>query len=352
MAIQTRGAWRSWLTGGILFVAAFVILFMVPVPYYIVQPGSALEVRPMIQVEDASNHEKGTFYMTTVSMREGNVVGYLASQVDSRLELVPKKDVLGQNGDPKRYQHVQEEIMRQSQYNAVLAAYREAGRPVEEKLLGVEVFRVLDGMPAAKVLKQGDIIQEADDRKIESAEELLAYLADKKPGERVRLVISRGGDKKEQELELASLAKSGGEDRPGIGIEPVTLRRVEAQPKVTIHADEIGGPSAGLMFSLEILNQLGDQDLTDGLRVAGTGTISPEGKVGQIGGIQHKILAAEKENADIFFVPADQGEQDSNEKKAKTTARKIGSDMAIVPVRTLKEAVQYLKEQEVAGRAS
>jgi PDZ domain-containing protein len=352
MVIHNREMWRTWLVGGMVLILVFVLLFMVPMPYYIVQPGSALEVRPMIQVEDTSHDEKGTFYMTTVSMREGNLFGTIASLLDPRLERVPRQEVLGKDGDPKRYQYMQTEIMKQSQNNAVLAAYREAGKPVKEKLLGVEVFRVLEGMPAAKVLKPGDIIQQADGHPIKSTEELLAYLDGKKPGERVRLLITRDGDKKEQELELASLAQSGGEDRPGVGIEPVTLREVEARPKVTIRADDIGGPSAGLMFSLEILNQLRDQDLTHGLRVAGTGTIDPEGKVGQIGGIHHKIVAAERENADIFFVPADQKKHHSNEKKAKETAREIGSDMAIVPVRTLKDAVRYLEAQESKPRAS
>nr|WP_281261218.1 SepM family pheromone-processing serine protease [Desmospora activa] len=348
---MNRG-WRSWFRGGIAMAIAFVILFMVPVPYYIVQPGSALEVRPMVQMEDTSNVEKGTFYMTTVSMREGNVIGYLLAHVDSWMDLVPKEDVLGQGEDPEHYQYMQEEVMRQSQQNAVLAAFRQAGRPAEERLLGVEVFRVLSGMPAAEALKEGDIIQQVDDHKIGQAEDLLTYLSEKKPGEQVQLLFNRNGDKEETTLTLASLAASGGEDRPGIGIEPVTLRKVETDPKVSIQADKIGGPSAGLMFSLEILNQLGDRDLTNGLQVAGTGTISPDGDVGQIGGIQHKILAAEREHADIFFVPADVEPQDSNEKKAKATAKELGSDMAIVPVHTLNEAVQYLDQQRGAQKTS
>lgn len=352
MAMQWKRGWRSWFTNGIVLVVAFVILFMVPVPYYIFQPGSALEVRPMIQLEGASNVEKGRFYMTTVSMREGNVIGYLLAHVDSRLELVPKEKVLGKGEDPEHYQYMQEEVMRESQQNAILAAYRQAGRSAKEQLLGVEVFRVLEGMPAAKVLKEGDIIRRVDDQKIDQTEDLLTYLGEKKPGEQVNLYYNRNGDQKEAKIKLSSLAASAGENRAGMGIEPVTLRKVEATPKVTIQADEIGGPSAGLMFSLEILNQLGRSDLTNGLGVAGTGTISPEGKVGQIGGIQHKIIAAERENVDIFFVPADEKPEDSNEKVAKATAEKMGSDMTLVPVHTLNEAVQYLERQKEGKKAS
>jgi hypothetical protein len=87
----------------------------------------------------------------------------------------------------------------------------------------------------------------------------------------------------------------------GIGIVPMTERRVQTEQTVRIRADHIGGPSAGLMFALEILNQLTPEDLTRGLKIAGTGTLSAEGEVGQIGGVEQKVMAADREGADLFI---------------------------------------------------
>jgi PDZ domain-containing protein len=103
------------------------------------------------------------------------------------------------------------------------------------------------------------------------------------------------------------------------------------------------------MFALEILNQLTPGDLTRGLKIAGTGTISAEGEVGQIGGVEQKVMAADREGADLFFVPADVRPGDSNQSKAEAVAREIGSRMKIVPVHSLEEAVRYLKRMD-AGR--
>ena len=108
----------------------------------------------------------------------------------------------------------------------------------------------------------------------------------------------------------------------GIGIVPVTERRVQTKPAVRIRADHIGGPSAGLMFALEILNQLTPEDLTRGLKIAGTETLSAEGEVGQIGGVEQKVMAAEREGADLFFVPADVRPGDSNQSRRRGSCGK------------------------------
>ncbi|MFD1394659.1 SepM family pheromone-processing serine protease [Kroppenstedtia eburnea] len=336
---------RPWIITGLVTAALIVLLFVMPTPYYIMQPGSALEVRPMIQVEGSRNKEQGAFFMTTVSMREGNLLAAIISRWDSRYELLPRDQVLVEGEDPVEYERRQKEIMKQSQQNAILAAFREAGHPVKEKLLGVRVLRVLEKMSGAQVLKQGDIIHRVNGNPVRSPEELIRQLSEKKVGETVRLELTRNGKTLTPKVKLGSLGRVGGKDRPGIGIEPVTERKIQTEPEVTIRAEEIGGPSAGLMFSLEIINQLENGDLTRGYRVAGTGTISPEGEVGQIGGIQHKIVAADEEGADIFFVPADIRPGDSNEKKALRTAKEIGADMKVIPVKSLREALGFLKKQ-------
>ncbi|HJV30720.1 MAG TPA: S16 family serine protease, partial [Bacillales bacterium] len=106
--------------------------------------------------------------------------------------------------------------------------------------------------------------------------------------------------------------------------------------------DEIGGPSAGFMFSLEIYNQLTKEDLTKGYQIAGTGTIASDGKVGPIGGIEQKIIAADKAGAEIFFAPNEEGSKHSNYRDALKTAKDIGTKMKIVPIDTFDDAIKYL----------
>jgi Lon-like protease len=121
-------------------------------------------------------------------------------------------------------------------------------------------------------------------------------------------------------------------------------KEIIVDPKVSVKTDEIGGPSAGLMFSLEIFDQLMDEDFTKGYKIAGTGTIDSKGAVGPIGGIDQKIVAADKAGAEIFFAPNEKGTSDSNYKLAVKTASQIGSKMKIVPVDLIDDAINYLQK--------
>jgi len=126
-----------------------------------------------------------------------------------------------------------------------------------------------------------------------------------------------------------------------------SVRADDESKQVTIQAGEIGGPSAGLMFSLEIMNKLTPEDLTKGYQIAGTGTIDTEGNVGVIGGIQHKVIAADKAGAEIFFAPKDyvsaDGQRINNYTDAIQRGDEIHTKMKIVPVGTMDDALQYLQ---------
>jgi Lon-like protease len=144
-------------------------------------------------------------------------------------------------------------------------------------------------------------------------------------------------------------------NRAGLGISFAEDKEITTTPEVNIKADDIGGPSAGLMFTLEILNQLMDEDLTKGYNVAGTGTMEETGEVGRIGGIDLKVIAAHEADIEIFFAPDDEVPEEvlknnpslrSNYLEAKEMAEKIGTKMKIVPVKTVDDALAYLEEME------
>jgi Lon-like protease len=119
----------------------------------------------------------------------------------------------------------------------------------------------------------------------------------------------------------------------------MTDKEIMTTPSVELDTKSIGGPSAGLMMALEIYNQLTEEDITKGHKIAGTGTINENGDVGVIGGISQKVVAADKEGIEIFFAPKEGG----NYNKAIKTAKEIKSDMKIIPVETFDDAVNYLQ---------
>ncbi|MGA8943560.1 MAG: SepM family pheromone-processing serine protease [Thermoactinomyces sp.] len=317
-------------------------MFLIPIPYYVVSPGSAEDVSPFVKVEGGKSREEGDFYLTTVSMREGRLFDYFYDKWSDSVQLVPEEKVLAQNESEEDYERRQAESMSSSQNHAIVAAYRYANRPVRVEVKGVEVLRLASDWPS--VLKEGDLITGIDRQPVQSVEQLARYLGMKRAGETVQLLVRRNHAQEKLTVKLHPLTQAEGmPQKAGLGIVPVLKTEIHTSPPADIDSNEIGGPSAGLMFSLEVLNRLQPEDLTRGHQIAGTGTITESGQVGQIGGIQFKIMAAAKKGVDIFLCPADSGPYDQNEKIAKETVKKYNYAMEVVPVHSLEEAVQYLK---------
>ncbi len=151
---------------------------------------------------------------------------------------------------------------------------------------------------------------------------------------------------KQEKHFTGKIVKVKGTNKPGIGIQLVEHVVVKTKPKLKINAGKIGGPSAGLMFTLESYEVFTKQNLSKGHKIAGTGTISPTGKVGIIGGVDKKVVAASREGAEVFFAPTDSTsvkKSETNYAVAKRTAKKIHTKMKIVPVSTFDDALNYLK---------
>src|SRR5690606_4329531 len=157
----------------------------------------------------------------------------------------------------------------------------------------VFVLNVLDGGAADEILKPGDRVISMDGNKFENQQEFVDFLAEKQQGDSVELVIERGGRELIEIIVLKPLPTEP--DRVGLGISFVEDSTITTDPEVKIDSEQIGGPSAGLMFTLEIINQLLEEDITKGYDVAGTGTMEREGEVGRIGGIDQKVMAADKD---------------------------------------------------------
>ncbi|UTR15205.1 PDZ domain-containing protein [Salipaludibacillus sp. LMS25] len=337
----TKKSWLKWLVlFGILFIINFVQL-----PYYFSVPGEAKILTEVIEVEDGNPYE-GTFMLTTIRMGKANIVNYVWALASDKRELIPEEHVRPEGETDEEYHHRQLMMMTGSQELAVIVAYNYAGKEAYFENHGVLVTSVISGMAAEGNLEVGDRIVAIDGEEVLEIETLFDVLGQYSIGDNVPITFEREGDTYTVELQVDPFPEEidpEGE-RGGIGIiNPGTDRELVNTPEITIDTDQIGGPSAGLMFSLEIYNQLLDEDITKGHQIAGTGSIDEHGNVGRIGGVKQKVYASHEAGAEIFFAPAEQSEEGSNYEIALEAAESIGTDMEIVPVNTFEDALKYLE---------
>lgn len=347
MVSEKKRQMKSKLWWGILFI--LIASYFIKLPYYYTQPGEALELAPYVHVEGGYQEEKGEIMLTTISLARANPYLFIWAQFSPYRELIPIKNVRREEESDEEYFKRQEIVMQYSQDNAAIVAYKKAGKQPEIIYNGILVFSLIKGMPAAEKLQSEDRIIAIDGHEIINANQLNAYTANKKEGDEIQLTVERQGEIFEVTLPLKRFPKkmAGSEDRVGLGIlYPTVDRVVVLDPKANIDVEKIGGPSAGLMFSLEIYNQLVPEDITKGYKIAGTGEIDEEGNVKRIGGVHQKVIAAYEKGAEIFFAPKEGNREDSNYHVAKKTVEELGIPMEVVGVETFDGAIEFLQQLE------
>ncbi|WP_338451946.1 SepM family pheromone-processing serine protease [Niallia oryzisoli] len=312
-------------------------------PYYVSKPGMAKELEPIIEVEDGYD-EVGNFMLTTVRMGRANIYSYITAKLMDYVELYPMEDIRVENETDEEYNIRQLHLMDSSKTAAIEVAYKKAGVPVDYRYNGVYVLHVVPGMPAEGKLKAADRIFKVDDIEFNNSEEFIKYVSSLKAGDQISLAYERNNKIHHVSMNVEAFKDADNKEKVGIGIGLVDDKEIIVKPAVKVKTDEIGGPSAGFMFSLEIYNQLTELDLTKGYEIAGTGTIATDGTVGKIGGIEQKVIAADHAGADIFLAPNENGAKDSNYQAAVLTAKDIGTDMKIIPINSFDEAVDYLEK--------
>ncbi|MCL7746353.1 SepM family pheromone-processing serine protease [Halalkalibacter alkaliphilus] len=330
----------------IFLIAVLLFLQFYQLPYYYSQPGGAKVLDEVISVDGGFTEEEGSFMLTTVQMGKANLFFYGWAHLSPYRMIYPEEQLRFEGETDEEYQHRQLMAMTGSQEIAKIVAYEAAGMFVEYEHKGVLVTSLIEGMPAYDVLQIGDHIIAVDGEPVITSEQLIDQLQGMNVTNTVDLTVVREGQEAVIEVGFSPFPEdmNAPAGRVGIGISaPVTDREVTFDPEVTIDTSQIGGPSAGLMFSLEIYNQLVEGDITKGYNVAGTGTINEEGIVGRIGGAGQKVVAADKAGADYFFAPNEGGASNSNFAEAKEAAEDIGTDMQIIAVDTFDEALSFLQ---------
>ncbi len=325
----------------IVLIVLMLVGTFLPLPYYIYRPGTADPLDEVVAVSDRdAQSDTGDFHLVTVRGGQATPIQLLLSQFSDYQDVYALEDVFPEGYDRDGYMREQLLVMENSQQAATLVAYELAGVDYTINYEGVYVVNVLDGMPAADVLEMGDKILEVNGEKIKDADHLITVVDGYDNGDALAFTIKREEETFDTAIELVPFP-----DQPenvGIGIQLVTNREVSLSREVEFFSGDIGGPSAGLVLTLELYDQLTEGDLTHGKKIAGTGEVDYDGNVGRIGGIDKKVVAADDEGCMIFFAPNEDGREDSNYQIAKQTAEAIDSDMVIVPVDTVSDALDYL----------
>jgi PDZ domain-containing protein len=288
-----------------LLIGLWVVVLTQPLPYVTYKPGVTLNVlgdpdgEHIIQVSGHKAYrDDGELRMTTVFVSRPkpatvNLFQLMQAWVSRDDAVYPYSAVYAEDTTQKSSEAEGRQEMATSQDFAVAAAMEELGLQVEIAV----VANVIDGEPAAGVLEAGDEIAAVNGTKIDGASAVGDAVAATPAGQDVKMDIVRKG--KKQSVSITPVVK---DSKPYIGIELTS--RFEFPFDVSLHIDpDIGGPSAGLMFSLGIYDTLTPGSLTDGQVIAGTGTIDADENVGPIGGIQQKIAGAREAGAKLFMVP-------------------------------------------------
>lgn len=338
---------KKWFSLLLLTLVIFASVFL-PLPYYIEKPGSTIDLSDVITVNQKTTDEAGSFSLTSVGVQQASLVTALKAKVSSYEDLMTKEEFLA-GADSKEYEQMQNYYMKSSQNAAISQALKLADRPYKFSYEGVYVMSILADSNFKNKINIGDTVTAVDGHSFKNNQAFMNYVQAKNIDDEVNITVLQDSKEKTVNGELIKLPKT---NKAGIGITLVDHTEVESKDKIEFKTDNIGGPSAGLMFTLEIYDQLTKRNLTQGKKIAGTGTIDDKGAIGRIGGIDKKVVSADKKGVEIFFAPDDKlsaAEKKidpkalSNYQEAKQTARQIDSKMKIVPVKTLTDALDYLE---------
>ena len=295
------------LTATFVAIAVAAALTFVGLPYVVMSPGPATNIlgkvdgKPLLSVDGATTYPtSGTLDFTTVSVDGGpgvRVTVYDLAQawLSGSQEILPEEQVFPPQQSEEDAQEEGAAEMAGSQSVATATALRALGKTVDETIV---IAGVPDDSPSKGVFEADDVLVTVDGDPATSSDAVRAAVQRHEPGDSFPVVVRRDG--KEQTV-TARTAESGGRTVMGVGLR----LDYDLPVDVTLRTGNVGGPSAGLMFSLAIYDALTPGELTGGKNIAGTGTMDDDGSVGAIGGIRQKLIGARRAGADFFLAPAD-----------------------------------------------
>lgn len=318
----------------LLFGIVFMATILYPLPYYIYTGGGTINVKDKIHIENKET--KGDFNLCYVEQINANIPTFLLSKLLSNWDSVSKEEVsLNDKEDVKDIYKRDKIYLEEANQNAIFVAYKTAGKSVD--ILDKHLYIIYLEEDSDTDLKIGDDILEIDGSKIDSLADISKILDSYEVGSKLNIKVKRN---KKEMMKYAIVHEKDG--RKLIGIALTSIYDYEVNPKITFtFSNSESGPSGGFMVTLAIYNQLIDNDISNGLKIAGTGTIDIEGNVGSIGGVKYKLKGAVDSKSDIFLVPA--GE---NYEEAIKYQKKYHYDIKIIGISTFEEAIEKLESMK------
>lgn len=312
----------------ILIIAGFIFYF--PLPYYIDAPGGLIDVSERLDVEDGYPIN-GSLNLAYISEFKANIPTLIYAYFNKDWEIVKKEDVVASNETIEENDYRNHLLLEEANQNAVMVAFDKADVDYEIKNRTVNIIYIYE--EADTDLKIGDQIIEVNGVKVSSKEEVLNEI---NKSDSIQFKVINNGIEYDRYANKVDIDGS-----KLIGIMVCETKEVIPSKEVNINFKKSeSGPSGGFMMALSIYDILTKEDLTKGLKIVGTGTIDELGNVGVIGGVEHKIKAAVKENADIFFVPT------GNYEEAKTTVLENNLDIKLIEVKHIDDAINYLNNMD------
>lgn len=315
-----------------LALTALIVVWLTPSSDYILLPDKAKPVEPLVTVpHEGIKAGSGGVYFVDVLVRRATLLETWFPSLHEGATILPAHAINppGLNDAQRRQADLRD--MTRSQDIAAAVALRKLGYKVVAEPIGVLVSAVDPTAPAAGKLLPTDLIVAVDGKAVRTIKELRAAMAGKRPGATVRYTLTRGSAK--PTVTLRTVAAADDPERAIAGFAPEQGTRVKLPVAVRIDAGDVGGPSAGLAFALDVVDELGRQEIDRGHVVAATGEIFLDGTVGPVGGIEQKTIGARRAGATIFLVPAGDNAKE---------ARRFAGGMRVVAVESFQQALSAL----------
>lgn len=343
-AHESRRLWWALplLTLAALAVVGVMAAALIPAQRWQQAPGSASPVAERLEVQGATRYPtEDSLLFVTATGQQMTLLGWLFGALDDDVEELTYEERFGPR-TPVEQRRLGFQAMFGSKQVAEYVAARLLGLPAEFVPGPAVVSELIcddDPLPtsACRVLEVGDTIVAIDGQPTPVLSDVPELLEGRMPGEEVTLTVTPYRSVTEEQRRITLVAPDDGSDRAIIGFRPADTRRVELPFDIDIDTNQIGGPSAGLAFTLALIDELSPGSLTGSVRVAATGTIAEDGTVGAVGAVRQKAVAVERAGADVFLVPSD---TDPDELAA--IRRSLGESLQIIEVSTILEALDVL----------
>jgi PDZ domain-containing protein len=316
---------------GVAGLAAALVLWTLPAEEFVFEPGSAKPLADRVEVEGARPVGAGdVHYVDVLVRRTSRLEDLFPILLPDGSDIVPEEEVLPPGTTEADRDRQTAADMQRSEQVASAVALRALGYEVRATPTGALVISVANDVPAAGKVEPGDVIVAVDGVAVRTPDELRAQIGKREPGDPVELTVRRG--KETVRVRTKTVPTPGEPTRPIIGIRVDQEANIELPVDIEIDLGQVGGPSAGLAFGLEIARMLG-RNVTKGCEIAATGELALDGTVLPVGGLKQKTIGAEGTGVDVFVVPA--GENAAE-------ARRHAEDLEIMAVDSYQQALRRL----------